>query len=694
MATRGDAEDADVNWSIVQDRTPALRAIAEFDALGRDGFLHKYGFGRSTHLFVRHEGRRYDIKAIAGVMHGYAEAAAGPLSNDAFSSGKPLVELFRRLGFDVENTTEPSMLDHASKLREALQEILAGYRDAKVTAFGKSSPIWEAMGRAQAALSALVSEYPHLVVKASVGAGNWATVPWIALLDERLTDSTQHGVYLVYLFRGDMTGVYATYNQGVTKLKKDLGWSAAKKRLLEVAQRQRARSGERLRPAFTSAEGINLRAKGVGTEYEASTIAWRLYETGALPPAQELMDDLYRLLDVYDAFAENPEGSALPDAPAVDDAAWSTTALARALRTKNFMFETWQVAAFVHALRTKPFVILAGISGTGKSKLPLLVGELTGTRVHLLPVRPDWTDSADLVGYTNLQGTFVPGRLLEIARSASEEPTVHHIVVLDEMNLARVEQYFAEVLSLIEDREWTGTGARSRVSLIPSAPAPWGTVRLPGNLSIVGTVNMDETTHGFSRKVLDRAFTLEMSDVDLSSWRISAQTSPPEAVRWSLARWQPVALRPADIASPSDLEYDRVEQVIATLNEVNEVLSIAQLQVGYRVRDEVALFVIHASADPDGFAGVDPLDLALTMKVLPRIQGGSSAVRAVLQRLLVWAHDGKVKADLERTEKLVGNWTAAGRSVTFVGARFPRTAARLCLMWERLQSDGFTSYWL
>ena len=102
--------------------------------------------------------------------------------------------------------------------------------------------------------------------------------------------------------------------------------------------------------------------------------------------------------------------------------------------------------------------------------------------------------------------------------------------------------------------------------------------------------------------------------------------------------------------------------MITALTEVNQTLSLAQLQVGYRVRDEVALFLIHAGADPDGFGPVEPLDLALNMKVLPRIQGGSSAVRAVLQRLLVWAYDGKSVVDTERTEKLVGDWTAAGRS--------------------------------
>lgn len=681
--------------SNIKDPQPVFQAIEEFDRLGREAFLKKYGFGPSTHLYVEHKGQRYDIKALAGAVHGYAAPDEGPLKNNTFSSGKPLINLFRRLGFRVESSLHDSALDHAQLLRDALEEILSGYLDAKGVKCTKETAMWATVNRARDALAELVREYSHITVKASVGnSGNWAAVPWIALRDDRVAQSTQEGVFLAYLFRADMTGVYWTFNQGVTKLREQSGWPAAKERLLEVAGAQRARFEDQLRARFTSSDDIDLRAKGPAATYEASTISWRLYEAGALPPAQELVSDLYRLLDVYDEYAADPEGGPVPDMPAAEEASWSTVALTQALRAKGFAFATWQVAAFVHALRTKPFVILAGISGTGKSKLPILVGELTGARVHLVPVRPDWTDSADLVGYTNLQGTFVAGHLLKIAKAASDEPGVQHVVLLDEMNLARVEQYFAEVLSLIEDREWSEDGPRSRVALAPTAPTPWNTVRLPANLAIVGTVNMDETTHGFSRKVLDRAFTLEMSEVDLSKWRNGESAGGDAMVSWPAARWRPIALRPGDLVDPGVEAHDLVEQVIVALTEVNQTLTIAQLQVGYRVRDEVALFLMHASADPDGFGTVSPLDLALNMKVLPRIQGGSSAVRTVLQRLLPWSFDGKNLLDTDRAETLVGEWTKAGRPESLEGARYPRTAARLCLMWERLQSDGFTSYWL
>ena len=153
----------------------------------------------------------------------------------------------------------------------------------------------------------------------------------------------------------------------------------------------------------------------------------------------------------------------------------------------GFVFAPWQIAAFITAARTKPFVILAGISGTGKTKLPRLVAEATGAHLRRIPVRPDWTDSSELLGYERLNGTFVPGQLLRIAREAIDNPDQQFFVLLDEMNVARVEYYLAEVLSHIEERSVQDDGSIRSEPLIPTAPdAAWSEVFLPGNLCIVG----------------------------------------------------------------------------------------------------------------------------------------------------------------------------------------------------------------
>src|SRR5262249_25276405 len=148
--------------------------------------------------------------------------------------------------------------------------------------------------------------------------------------------------------------------------------------------------------------------------------------------------------------------------------------------------------------------------------------------------------------------------------------------------------------------------------------AQWSEVRWPANLALVGTVNMDESAHGFSRKVLDRAFTLEMSDVDLDNWKEHAASLSP-ASQWPIESWYPRASRLGDLQQTTEEERTRIAHVVKALTEANTILTSAQLQVGYRVRDEVALFVLHASDVRPWFRTqpgeeVDPLDLALQMK--------------------------------------------------------------------------------
>ncbi|TWU19913.1 MrcB family domain-containing protein [Allorhodopirellula heiligendammensis] len=124
----------------------------------------------------------------------------------------------------------------------------------------------------------------------------------------------------------------------------------------------------------------------------------------------------------------------------------------------------------------------------------------------------------------------------------------------------------------------------------------------------------------------------------------------------------------------------------------------SKLQVGYRTRDEVILFLLNSEKMKDSFRTrdgkqVDPLDLALMMKVLPRLVGGSNAIRRTMIGLLGLAH-GQSMNESEDAETAVKSWADADRPDAIEGATFPRTASRLCLMWERLSSEGYTSFWL
>ncbi|WP_200255903.1 MrcB family domain-containing protein [Halorhodospira neutriphila] len=603
---------------------------------------------------------------------------------------------------------------------------MARYADARRASqpFGKEHTLWQTFEQLQQLLEThpVIQRHPSLRVTWSVGRGNWARVPWLTFLDERETNTTQHGVYVVYLFREDMTGVYLTFNQGVTDLQRQHGTPEARSVL-----RSRAKQLAGLLPAsasgFRTEGAIDLRTRGnLGRAYEHSTIAYRLYEVGELPEDDTLFADLEALLEAYEVYIHSDLRRTIVGDPAAIHSSSGDTALEaepppsstfelatgfQELRDKiqaeGYVYPDWQLAQYVTALRTKPFVILAGITGTGKSKLPSLVAEHTGGSAELIPVRPDWTDSADVLGYTDLQGTFRPGALLELAHRAMGADDVHEVAILDEMNLARVEHYFAEVLSRIEDRRPAAGGGYASTPLLqgtlPAGDAEWQQVHLPSNLALVGTVNMDESAHGFSRKVLDRAFTLELSEVALERWAPQSRDEAPRPQPWPVSAWQPRAARLAELDGLTPAERDRIQEAIDELVALNRILTQAQLQVGYRTRDEVALFVLHAEVLRSFFRTetdepIDPLDLALQMKILPRIVGGSTSVQRVLLGILGWAYRGTEWTEEDEAQDLLDHWAQTGRPSRVPDARYPGLAARTCLMWDRLLAEGFTSYWL
>ena len=195
--------------------------------------------------------------------------------------------------------------------------------------------------------------------------------------------------------------------------------------------------------------------------------------------------------------------------------------------SKGFRFNEGLIENYYLSLKSKPFVILAGTSGTGKTRLVRLFAEAIGAstkngRYMLVPVRPDWSDSSDLFGHVNLNDKFVPGAILDFLKRAEADIDNPYFLCLDEMNLARVEYYLSDILSIIETRE----NVNGRIVTDPLiyenyygadevAKEKYGVVRIPENFYIIGTVNMDETTFPFSRKVLDRANTIEFSTVEL-----------------------------------------------------------------------------------------------------------------------------------------------------------------------------------
>jgi len=193
-----------------------------------------------------------------------------------------------------------------SSVSESLELILDRYAEARVgEAFGSQHELWSVFEDLKRTLSNRPSVVARPTLRAtwSAGQGNWAKVPWIALLEEQETGTTQRGVYCVFLFRQDMSGVYLTFNQGVTQPKNQHGRPRAHQLLQNKATDLRRLCGDLVKREFNLDDDIDLRTdSGLGSDYENSTVAYKFYEAGQVPTDDLLSEDLEAVLKAYDRY--------------------------------------------------------------------------------------------------------------------------------------------------------------------------------------------------------------------------------------------------------------------------------------------------------------------------------------------------------------------------------------------------------
>lgn len=370
--------------------------------------------------------------------------------------------------------------------------------------------------------------------------------------------------------------------------------------------------------------------------------------------------------------------------------------------------------SYLTAMRTKPFLLLAGISGTGKSRIvkqmafescpdiPALRNDKTAPgNYELIEVKPNWHDSSELLGYESEIGGphYVVTPFVRFLVKAMRYPDVPFFVCMDEMNLAPVEQYFAEFLSVLESRKLLSDGTITSEPLIKADifskyadqlhrdlditdTETYKTVydrlkndglRLPSNLIVVGTVNMDETTHQFSRKVIDRAMTIEMNIEDTETpfknffeggdaLHYYDNPQPKELFLPKVVQ----ASEALSILSAEDASYLK-ENVPGLLHSLNSALNGTPFKIAYRVQNELILYFFSLREEnPDEAAEAlltQAMDAILMMKVLPRIEGDEDLL------------DKPLKALAQFTEN------------------YPQASRKIAEMQERLPQAHFTCFW-
>lgn len=349
----------------------------------------------------------------------------------------------------------------------------------------------------------------------------------------------------------------------------------------------------------------------------------------------------------------------------------------------GYIYSYEELSNFYLSLKTKPFVILAGISGTGKSKLVRLFAEAINAKFKSIPVKPDWNDSTELLGYKNIKDEFVQGELYKVIDEAKDNLDTPYFVCLDEMNLARVEYYLSEYLSVIESRKFEKgkivTDELFSKSYFENIKD--NNISIPENLYIIGTVNMDDTTFSFSRKVLDRANTIEFSEVDLETLDFLTDEAETLVVDNSLLKTQFLNIKDA-------LEIDRtyVEEINEKIVEINNILKPYSKHFGYRVRDEIVFYMLEnklANLLEEDMA----FDYQIMQKILPTIIGSDVYIEEILIKLFKICTGFNLENKqnyIKEAESVIKNESEK--------CRYPKSATKILQMLKGYR-DGFVSFW-
>lgn len=554
---------------------------------------------------------------------------------------------------------------------------------------------------------------PYRVI-GSYGKGRWTDVPWIAVFDSRITVSAQKGVYIVYLLNKDTKKLYLTLNQGAIDVAHN-GGGIGEQRSLDFTGIARSRNGKMTENLQKNAEHIreiigdttrfhdHINSGSPG--YDAGAIYCKEYGLDDLPGDSQLISDLRDFVALYADYynkISNVEVTEDFDTSGGEEELTIKNTIMQInnyIASKGFTYEQGLIENFYLSLKSKPFVILAGTSGTGKTRLVKLFAEAVGAtpengRYKMVSVRPDWSDSSDLFGHVDLNGNFVPGAIIDFVKKAELDGSYPYFLCLDEMNLARVEYYLSDILSVIETRDFKDGRIQSSplvdrtyYGADTAAAGRYGTVLLPENLYIIGTVNMDETTFPFSRKVLDRANTIEFSFVDLMPNFETVTLNSPQALNLHNTFLKTEFL----LLSQCSEESESVSGYCLELQKINKILQQANAHVGYRVRDEIIFYLLN-NKKYGLLSEEQAMDNELMQKILPRIQGSSLSVKTMLCelfKLCAGDYDGYQVQNDNVSDKMSKALRDTNRKI-----KYRHSAEKIELMIRRFEEDGFTSYWL
>jgi 5-methylcytosine-specific restriction enzyme B len=502
--------------------------------------------------------------------------------------------------------------------------------------------------------------YANLKVKVGFGQGNQARVPWIAFLKENQT--VQDGIYPVYLFFKEKKLLILAYG---------------------ISETNRPKNSWKLSDTITIESYFEKNNLGVPERY-GNSFVYKTYKTDRVLNKRAINTALNNIIQIYnqEIFGKPPIRKNPISPKKFEQSLFFKSALESGLSINSTLS-----LRFIASLLTKPFVILTGLSGSGKTKLAqsfaMWICE-NEDQYCLVPVGADWTNREPLLGFPNAlkNNEYVKpdNKVLDLLISAIENQDEPYFLILDEMNLSHVERYFADFLSVMESGK--KLSLHSGIDYWNDVPAQ---IELPNNLFIIGTVNIDETTYMFSPKVLDRASVIE--------FRVTAEEMKnylDKKTNLELDKLKSVGANMAasfvKLAKDKSLKTNGSHVLQTELLNFFSKLKKTGAEFGYRSASEIFRFAAVVDTIEPDWSLPEIIDAAIIQKLLPKVHGSRRKLEPVLKSLgNLCLQSGRNFDDFVGSKSDI-NFNDSER------IKYPLSLEKILRMYHGLIDNGFTSY--
>jgi 5-methylcytosine-specific restriction enzyme B len=652
-----------------------LKAIEKIDAEGiPDGADSRY-------YDVIYKEKRYPPKLVVSYSNLFANNEI--LDRNSFNGGKDTeaFNLLRSNGFTI--------VSKESGLTDKLKMFSSYY---KVEIYSKHSSDLKSF-------DLLVNQIPReiktiisglsgrLTVKGSIGQGTNTNYPWLGIFDPRVSTGATNGFYVVLLFSDDFKDLFLTLNQGSTIQTQEQTEAYRNFVYSHYSNVQNFIKGEL--PAGSLVKSKSGSAAKNGVKYERTNIFYRKYLIDSISE-ENFISNLKELVRIYIDLADKHQnnGSHLPsesDNLNSTDMKFREIEFRSALKQSSLFFNDFIITRYLCSLITKPFVVLTGLSGSGKTKLAHAFATWlcqNEEQYCIVPVGADWTNREPLLGFPNAlkfdEYIKPDNRVLDILLAASKDASKPYFIILDEMNLSHVERYFADFLSVMESKGKISLYSGENTRNVPAE------IQFPENLFIVGTVNIDETTYMFSPKVLDRASVIEFriaereldnyiqnhSHIDLGCLKGLGASMAEDFV---------------SLAKDKSLLPNEIGEIKEVLMRFFGELKKIGAEFGYRTVSEILRFVSVVNKIEPGYNTSEIIDAAIMQKLLPKVHGSRRKLEPVLKTLgTLCLQDGKQF-----------DYTALDAKIDYSNRndiKYPISLEKIFRMYQNLLSNSFTSY--